>query len=284
MSLSITQMDGAGAEVTGVDLRTLKADQFEQVRNAFSEYGLLYFRDQSLTEQDHIAFAERWGPINVNRFFAAHPDYPQIAMVAKDEEQTVNIGGGWHTDHSYDEEPALGSILVARELPPVGGDTKFASMYAAYESLSDGLKKTLEGMRAVHSAKHVFGQAGAHKSAEDTADRIGNADAADVLPDPIHPVVIQHPLSGKKALYVNPGFTLYFEGWSRKDSMPLLAYLYEVGSDDAHVNSFHWEPGSIAFWDNRATWHFANNDYQGHRRIMHRITIDGCALSPSSGA
>jgi taurine dioxygenase len=279
VNVSITAMNGAGAEVTGIDLRSMTAAEFAEVQGAFANYGLLYFRDQSLTEEDHIAFAERWGPINVNRFFAAHPEYPQIAMVSKEPDQTANIGGGWHTDHSYDEEPALGSILVARELPPVGGDTKFASMYAAYESLSDGLKKTLEGMRAVHSAKHVFGHEGVHKRAEVTTDRVGNADVADELPDPVHPVVIQHPLSGKKALYVNPGFTLHFEGWSMKDSQPLLAYLYEVGSNDAHVNSFHWEPGSIAFWDNRATWHLADNDYQGHRRVMHRITIDGCALS-----
>jgi alpha-ketoglutarate-dependent taurine dioxygenase len=171
--------------------------------------------------------------------------------------------------------------LVARELPPVGGDTAFASMYATYEALSPGLQKMLDGLNAVHSAKHIFGSSGHHNQSGDYSGRVGNADTAEQMTDPVHPVVIRHPLSGKKALYVNPAFTLHFDGWTREESLPLLAYLYEVATQEAHVHRFKWEPGSVAFWDNRATWHFAQNDYQGHRRIMHRITIDGCALSPT---
>lgn len=116
--LHIRPLDGVGAEITGIDLRHMDADTFAAVEAAFNEHGLVFFRDQSLTESDHIVFAERFGQINVNRFFASHPDYLKIAMVAKEPDQTENIGGGWHTDHSYDHEPALGSILVARELPP----------------------------------------------------------------------------------------------------------------------------------------------------------------------
>jgi taurine dioxygenase len=198
-------------------------------------------------------------------------------MVSKEPDQTVNIGGDWHTDHSYDLEPALGSILVARELPATGGDTLFVSMYRAYDSLSAGLKETLEGLNAVHSARHVFGTGGTDNVTSN--GRIGNAEAADVLEDPIHPVVIKHPLSGRKALYVNPGFTVRFEGWSVEDSQPLLDYLYQHASQDNFVTRFKWAPGSIAFWDNRATWHFALNDYQGQHRVMHRITIEGCALA-----
>jgi taurine dioxygenase len=277
--LNIRTLDGVGAEITGVDLTHMDADTFAAVQAAFNEHGLLFFRDQSLTENDHIAFAERFGQINVNRFFASHPDYLQIAMVAKEPDQTGNIGGGWHTDHSYDHEPALGSILVARELPPAGGDTHFASMYATYEALSRGLQKTLENLHAVHSAKHIFGGATDHIQSGEFSGRVGNAQATEQLCDPVHPVVIRHPLSGKKALYVNPGFTLHFEGWTSEESRPLLKYLYRIATQEAHIHRFHWEPGSIAFWDNRATWHFAQNDYQGHRRIMHRITIEGCALS-----
>ena len=127
--------------------------------------------------------------------------------------------------------------------------------------------------------RHVFGSSpeSFHKDGE-TTGRIGNAEAADKLADPTHPVIITHPLSGKKSLYVNPGFTLRFEGWSREESLPLLQYLYQVAQTEAFITKFRWEPGSITFWDNRATWHFAQNDYQGHRRIMHRITIEGCAL------
>ena len=277
--MNIETLPNVGAEVTGVDVRTMSNAEFEQIRAAFNERGLLFFRDQRLSEADHIALAERFGTINVNRFFAAHPDYRQIALVTKEPEQTTNIGGGWHTDHSYDHEPALGSILVARELPAVGGDTAFVSMYTAYDALSDGLKKTLEGLNAVHSAKHIFGGAGYHARAKSIEGRIGNPDAAEELSDPVHPVVIRHPLSGKKALYVNPGFTIRFDGWTADESRPLLEYLYSVAAAEAHVQRFKWRPGSIAFWDNRATWHFAQNDYHGHRRLMHRITIEGCSLN-----
>jgi taurine dioxygenase len=228
---------------------------------------------------EHIAFAERWGDINVNRFFAAHPGYPQIAMVTKEPDQKLNIGGGWHTDHSYDANPALGSILVARELPNRGGETWFASMYKAYDALSDGLKQTLHGLSAVHSARHRFGTDHRYDREDATEGRIGNAEAADRLEDVIHPVVIRHPLSGKPALYVNPDFTIRFDGWSAEDSEPLLQHLYNVAVTESFITRFHLEPGSIAFWDNRATWHQAQNDYHGERREMHRITIEGCPLS-----
>ncbi|MEM7408791.1 MAG: TauD/TfdA family dioxygenase [Myxococcota bacterium] len=277
-ALSIQPLPAVGAEVRGAQLaQGLDEAAFGRVRDAFAEHGLLFFRDQTLAETDHIAFAERFGKINVNRFFAAHPDHPQIALVAKEPEQKQNIGGGWHTDHSYDEEPALGSMLVARELPPEGGDTWFAGMYAAYDALSDELKETVEGLRAVHSAHHIFGtRADVYRG--DARDRIGNASAADDLHDVTHPVVIRHPLSGRRALYVNPGFTIGIAGWEPEPAKELLGKLYRVATDARHVTRFRWEPGSVAFWDNRATWHWAQNDYHGHRRVMHRITIEGCAL------
>ena len=167
----------------------------------------MFFRGQWLTPEQHIAVARRFGNININRFFSHADGYPEIALVVKEPHQTKNIGGGWHTDHSYDQEPALGSILYAREVPRSGGDTLFASMYAAYEALSDGLKQTLEGLRARHSSRHVFGV-----ERGDLKGRIGNPELA--TQDAIHPVVIIHPESGRKALYVNPGFTLGFEGWT----------------------------------------------------------------------
>jgi taurine dioxygenase len=276
--MEIRTLDGAGAEITGVDLRAATDEQVAAIRDAFARHGLVFFRDQILSETDHLALAERFGPVNVNRFFAAHPEHPQIALVTKEPDQSANIGGGWHTDHSYDHEPALGSILVARELPEHGGDTWFASMYAAYETLSDGLKATLRGLRAVHSAKHVFGTGAAYRTEADTGARLGNASAADALEDPVHPVVIRHPLSGRPALYVNPAFTIRFEGWTAEESRPLLDFLYAHAARDAHVHRFAWRPGSVAFWDNRATWHFAQNDYAGQRREMHRITIEGGPL------
>jgi len=282
MAISINTLPGVGAEILGVDIAGgLASSELEAIKQTFSEHGLVFFRNQKISERDHIEFAEVFGDINVNRFFAANTDYPQIAMVSKEPDQLENIGGGWHTDHSYDQEPALGSILVARELPASGGDTLFASMYKAYDGLSDGLKETLEGMSAVHSAKHVFGPKGEYETTGSASGRIGNAGAVLEMADPVHPVVISHPLSGRKALYVNDGFTLRFDGWTDEESAPLLAYLYERAVADENITRFKWENGSIAFWDNRATWHYALNDYAGQRRVMHRITIEGCALQPA---
>ncbi len=282
MAISINVLPGVGAEILGVDISSgLAANELDTIKATFSEHGLVFFRDQKLTETDHIELAGRFGKININRFFASNPDYPEIALVSKEPDQLANIGGGWHTDHSYDREPALGSILVARELPLSGGDTWFTSMYKAYDSLSEGLKETLEGLSAVHSAKHIFGPQAGYDTAGSASGRIGNADAALELEDPIHPVVISHPLSGRRALYVNAAFTLRFDGWTDEESAPLLAYLYGHAIADENVTHFKWENGSVAFWDNRATWHFAQNDYQGQRRVMHRITIDGCPLLPA---
>ena len=264
-----------GAEISGVDLSIDLSDTvFSEIRQTFIEHGLIFFRNQELTPEDHLRFAKRWGEININRFFAKVEGYEQIAEVKKDPDQEINIGGAWHTDHSYDQIPAMGSILLARETPKTGGDTLFANMYKAYESLSDGLKGTLERMNACHSSRHVFG---AHAGyAEATNQRIGNPELA--TQDAIHPVIITHPESKRKALYVNPEFTVNFEGWTKEESKPLLNYLTEHSTKSEHIARFNWEPGSIAFWDNRCTWHFALNDYPGEKRLMHRITVEGSAL------
>lgn len=281
--MQITPQPGSGAEITGLDLARMSDAELDAVRRAYATYGLVFFRDQQLDEEAHIELARRFGRININRFFAAHPNFPEIALVTKEPDQVTNIGGGWHTDHSYDLEPAMGSILVARELPPAGGDTWFVSMYQAFDCLSAGLQATLRQLRAVHSARHVFGRnKGYHQQEKATGGRIGNPDAAEELPDAVHPVVIRHPLSGREALYVNPAFTLRFADWSAEDSAPLLAHLYQQAVRDEHIVRFQWQPGSVVFWDNRATWHFAQNDYAGLRREMHRITLDGCALEAAA--
>ena len=261
-----------GAEILGVDLgEPLPGETLRAVRETLADRGVVFFRDQVLTAEQHIAFARQFGDININRFFAKLPEHPEIALVAKEKHHTRNIGGGWHTDHSYDLAPALGSVLYAREVPPMGGDTLFASMYAAYDALSDGLKQTLRGLRAVHSSRHVFGV-----ERGDLKGRIGNTELA--TQDAVHPVVIDHPESGRKALYVNPGFTVRVEGWTDEESRSLLDYLYLHAQKPEFTCRFQWREGSIAFWDNRSTWHYAANDYQGERRLMHRITLEGCAL------
>ena len=276
--MQIEPTGAVGARVTGIDLNALADDEFAALQAAFAEHSVLFVEDQHLTPEAHIKVAERWSEINVNRFFTPVEGYPQVAEVLKEPEHTFNVGGGWHTDHSYDQVPALGSMLYALELPPLGGDTMFASTCAAFESLSDGLKETLRGLKAVHSSRHVFGTKA--PEVNNAKDRFHNAELA--TQDAVHPVVIEHPLSKRPSLYVNPGFTLRFEGWSAEESEPLLRYLYQHIGRPEHTFRYRWQPGSLAFWDNRATWHWAVNDYPGHRRLMHRITLEGEPLSASS--
>ena len=271
------QSTALGAVISGIDLSKEPSKRaMAELEDAFGRYSVIFFRDQNLTPQQHIVMAKRWGAINVNRFFKPLDGYPQIAQVIKEANQKENIGGTWHTDHSYDLIPAMGSMLYAREVPTVGGDTLFSSMYLAYEALSEDMKKMLADLKAWHSSRHAFGYSVTDSEHFDDG-RLANPGQA--TQDALHPVVITHPLTGRKALYVNADFTVRFDGWTVEESQPILDLLYAHGARQEFTCRFHWEPGSIAFWDNRATWHYAMNDYQGHRRIMHRITLEGVALN-----
>ena len=276
-SIEVQPVSGAlGAEIYGVDIaQGLSGEEFAEIQQAYYEFGVIFFRDQVLTPHQHLEFAQRWGEINVNRFFKAVDGYPMIAEVRKEPEQKENIGGEWHTDHSYDLAPAMGSILYARDVPESGGDTLFANMYLAYESLSKGLKKTLEDLKAVHSSRHVFGTE-CHREDANLKDRFNHPELA--TQDAVHPVILRHPDTGRKALYVNPIFTVRFDGWTEEESKPLLTYLYQHGAQPEFTCRFRWQKGSLAFWDNRATWHYALNDYHGGLRVMHRITVEGVPL------
>ena len=273
-SFTIEKAAGCGAYANDVDLADLNDAEARALKASLFEHGVLFFRGQALTRDAHVRLAEQLGSIDVNRYFPADADFPMIAKVEKSAEQKSNIGGGWHTDHSYDAAPALGSILVARDLPPAGGDTLFADLYAAFETLDDATKDEIAGLKAVHGTAHVFGEGGAYAKSDQSALARPEAE----MPETTHPVVIRHPGSGKPVLYVNPAFTLRFEGMTREESMPLLMRLFAHAIDASRVHRFAWTPGSVAIWDNRATWHFALNDYQGHYRLMHRITLSGDAL------
>lgn len=277
VSIEIHPLSSAiGAEIHGIDISAeLSEAQFAAIARAYGDHGVIFFRDQRLTPDQHIAFARRFGEINVNRFFKPVNGFPLIAEVRKEPGQETNIGGSWHTDHSYDVSPAMGSVLYALEVPKTGGDTLFASMYRAYEALSEGMKAFLSSLDAVHSSRHVFGET-REQDQPDVGDRLGNSDHA--TQDAVHPVVITHPTTGRKALYVNPVFTVRFDGWSEEESRPLLDFLYQHASRPEFCCRFNWRRGSVALWDNRACWHYALNDYHGERRLMHRITIEGVAL------
>ena len=280
MTLQIVPLTGGlGADIHGADLRD--PSQFDTILQAFSDHAVIAIRDQEITPDDQIAFAERIAPINVNRFFAKVPGYEKVAMVLKEPDQQKAIGEDWHTDHSYDMEPAQCSILHCIETPETGGDTMFASMYTAFEALSEGYKDMLRGLSAWHSSRHVFGAA---RTSSETAEtgRVGNADAA--TQDSLHPVVIRHPLSGREALYVNPQFTTHIDGWSKAESQPLIDFLERHVTRPEFTCRVRYRPGTVVMWDNRATWHKAINDYHGHRRLMHRITVEGPGLSAALAA
>jgi len=264
-----------GVEITGVTLADCSDDEMREFKQAIYEHGVAAFRDQTFTPEDHIAFAKRWGGIDLNAYFPLNAAYPEIAIVKKEPDQQTNIGGAWHTDHSYDEIPAMGSILVARELPPKGGDTEWAHMGAAYDALSDDLKEKIEGLKAFHTADHVYKEDGLYAQTDQGKALRGQ----DVKTGAVHPVVIRHPQTGRKLLYVNSAFTINFVGQTREESLPLLQKLFDAALRADNTCRLQWKPGTVAIWDNRTTWHNALNDYHGHTREMHRITLSGDALA-----
>lgn len=267
---------GLGAEIVGADI--CDAESFGPIRDAFAKHSVIVLRDQDCKPEDHLAFARRFGAINVNRFFKPVEGYPEIATVLKEKDQTQAIGEAWHTDHSYDQIPAMGSILHAVEVPPYGGDTLFVSMAAAYEALSPAMRGFLDGLTALHSSRHAFGRTTTDSEAAKSG-RLKNPDAA--TQDARHPVVIAHPLSGRRCLYVNPGFTTRIEQLSDEESQAVLGLLYAHCQKPEFQCRVRWRKGDITIWDNRATWHKAINDYHGYRRLMHRVTVEGVALSPA---
>lgn len=265
-----------GVEIRGVALTQAQGDSLEAIKQAVYENGVALFRGQhDFTPEAHIAFARRWGGIDLNNYFPLTEGHPEIAVVRKRADQVTNIGGGWHTDHSYDQVPAMGSVLVARTLPPSGGDTLWAHMGAAYDALSDDLKQKIEGLEAYHSADHIYEEDGLYAQTDMAADLRGQS----LRTGATHPVVIRHPHTGRRLLYVNSAFTLNFVGRTRAESLPLLQRLYDAATAADNTCRVAWEPGSVAIWDNRTTWHLAMNDYQGHAREMHRITLTGEPLA-----
>jgi taurine dioxygenase len=268
LHLTVKPLSGAiGAEIFGIDLRSPVSDEtIARIRKIWLEHSVIFFRDQDLTPKDFATFARRFGEVVDYPFLKGLDESPEVIEVAKLEHERVNFGGLWHTDTAYLERPPMGTMLVAREVPPYGGDTLFASSYAAYEALSDGMKQLLDPLRAVNSSA----KAEKTRTREDRKAGEGRK----VL-EAEHPVVRTHPETGRKALYVNFGHTLRFAGMSEEESAGLLAYLFEHQSRPEFTCRFRWEPGSIALWDNRCALHNPINDYHGHRRIMHRVTLAG---------
>lgn len=271
--LNIRRVAGAlGAEISGVDLsQALADDTVAAIRQALLEHQVIFFRDQDLTPAQQVAFGRRFGPLNIHPYVRGMAGQPEVMEIIKEPSDRINFGGGWHSDMSFLETPAIGSILYAVELPEWGGDTLFASQAAAYDALSPGLQRTLEGLNAVHSASREYSAQG-HSAQKRGSMNVTEADG--YVGEFVHPMVLVHPETGRKALYVNPAFTLRIEGWKTRESKALLDYLFDHCRYEGFTCRFSWTPGAVAFWDNRSVWHFALNDYPGQRRHMRRVTVD----------
>jgi taurine dioxygenase len=277
-SIVVQPIAGAlGAEVSGVDLaEPLRNSVAAELRRAFVDHLVLFFRDQSLTPEQHLAVSRLFGPLVRMPYVKHMDDYPDIIAVLKeaDERNISTFGNAWHSDFSFLEEPPLGSLLYAREVPRHGGDTIWANTYAAYDALSDGMKRMLDPLRAMHSGR-PYGTGGVPKDLR-TSRSIGiERDKPEADREVAQPVVRVHPESGRKALYVNAIYTTRFENMTEAESLPLLAFLYEHCTRPEFTCRFRWETGSLAIWDNRCTLHYAVNDYDGARRLMHRTTVAG---------
>ncbi|MBN9088663.1 MAG: TauD/TfdA family dioxygenase [Reyranella sp.] len=260
-----------GAEIGGVDMaRDLDAEVVSEVRQALLDHLVIFLREQKATPLQQLAFAKKFGePIEYPQLKGL-PESQFITPVVKLEHERNNFGGIWHSDTTYLPTPPMGSMLLAREIPPYGGDTMFANQYLAYEELSDGLKQTLDGLIGVSSSA----KADVSKTREDALKQAGDRATPKVL-EAEHPLVRTHPETGRKALYTSVAHTAHIKGWTETESLALLEFLWAHQVKPEFTCRFSWRVGSLAFWDNRCAMHNPINDYHGFRRIMHRITLAG---------
>ena len=273
-----------GAEISGVDLSDSVDDEtFAEIHRALLEHLAIFFRDQRLTPEQHLALARRFGPLDPEPFdkpltLPRVDGHPEILVVVKEpENQGINFGGIWHYDVTFRARPILGNVVYALEVPDHGGDTMFGNMYLAYETLTDGLKAQLAGMKAVHTALRTYEteRFAARYGVDPRAKDLDGGLSPEATNEMEHPVVRTHPESGRKALFVGRAYTTRFAGMSEIESAPLLEYLHRHAEKPEFTCRFRWRKGSVAIWDNRCATHCAINDYHGQRRVVHRVSIDG---------
>lgn len=273
-SIEILPVSGSlGAEILGVDLAAPLGDAvIADIRGAFAEHLVLFFREQRLEPQQQVALGAHFGPVGIYPFAEPLENHPEVIPVIKEKDQTTNFGGTWHSDTTYLETPPAATLLYAKELPPYGGDTLFANMYLAYESLSAGMRRLLDGLTGVSSSKKDSDfLRGDHL---DSGGMTGtSADQNGYVAE--HPVARTHPVTGRKALYVNSAHTVGFQGMTPEESAPLLGYLLDHLCREEFTCRLRWEEGTLTVWDNRCSQHYPLNDYHGFRRVMHRVTIKG---------
>ncbi|MCH9674242.1 MAG: TauD/TfdA family dioxygenase [Gammaproteobacteria bacterium] len=279
MNISINPISGAlGAEVSGVDLaRPLSNAEFDAIHSAFLAHHVLFFLDQTLTPHEQLAFARRWGDIHVHPYVEGLPECPEVLEILKTPTDTRNFGGRWHSDQMFSPTPAMCTMLYARELPPVGGDTLFANLHAAFDGLSPGMRELLANLKGYNvgdkakrygglSRKELYGATMSAMKVKEPTEAVPT--------DAYHPLVRTHPETGRKALYIG-SHTQGLENFTDAEATPLLEYLQGHCVRPEYTCRFRWRDGAMAMWDNRSVQHFALNDYAGHQRRMHRVTIKG---------
>ena len=260
-----------GALIEGLDLSCDQdADVIAEIRQAWLDHLVIFFRDQHLSDKRLMTFGRYFGELYLHPNLAKKGPHPEVIHVVKEPDATRVVGAEWHTDTAHVECPPMGAILHALETPPKGGDTLFANQYLAYETLSDGLKATLNELKAVHDDSRVAGPSANKGRSTETRDDDAWRPTVNT-----HPVVRTHPETGRKSLYVNIASAHYFDGMTKAESAPLLRYLFDHATRPEFTCRFSWTPGSVAFWDNRCLKHIAVNDYHGHRRDMRRVQLTG---------
>jgi taurine dioxygenase len=264
-----------GAYVTGADLsRTLEAEDVAGIRSALLDHGVVALPDQAMSLEDLERFTDQLGGRDITPFVKAVDGHPYVIRILKEPHEKLNFANAWHTDLSYLEAPPSFTVLYCLETPPAGGDTVWANQYMAFETLSAGLRESLLGLDAVHSAGPAYGTGGYLDGVKDKmSTRI--EPSKDAYKEQTHPAVIEHPETKRAALYVNPVYTQRIAGWSQPESAGLLSHLYKHSVNENFTWRLKWAKGMLAIWDNRCTQHFALNDYHGHRREMVRTSVKG---------
>lgn len=278
--IRVQPLSGAlGAEIEGVDAsREQDEETVREIRRAFAEHLVVFFRNQTLTPEQQTRFAAVFGPLTRHPFIKTMPEHPYVAPLIRDADASgPTFGGDWHCDATFLEEAPLGSLLYAVEIPPYGGDTCFANLILAYEKLSAGMREMLDTLILIHSAAGAYDPDIGNSSAVTQTKQKGIG--IEVTDDPRkemeHPLVRTHRESGRKALWIPGAYGMRFKGWTPEESKSLLDYLYQHVSKPHFTCRFRWQAGSLAMWDNRATQHIAINDYSGFRRVMHRVQVGG---------
>jgi taurine dioxygenase len=270
------QPSGFGAEIVGLDLtRPLSGEALAEVKAAWARHAVVAFPDQPLSLDQLEAFTLAMGGFGEDPFIKPMPGHPNVLELRREpDEKATNFGAGWHSDWSFQPEPPAATLLHSEVVPPVGGDTLFCDCTRAYEALSEAMKQSLAPLRAVHSATRAYGTQGvfAKETEKRTLQILVSPEADKSLS---HPLVRTHPVTGRKALFISPVYTVGVEGMTPKESAALLGQLFQHMTQDAFVYRHKWRPRMLLMWDNRCTMHFADGGYDGHLRVMHRTTVAG---------